>query len=341
MIEALPPLRHLDDQFTLFKCCGRLAYIEMFIGNVAESERLLDEAYALAGALSNTWAISGTLVARGCLEVERGEMAAARPYLEEGLRLGRTVGENRVISHALCYLGIVALAQEQLDVAEEINRECLIISSAHQDRYIMVKALYNLGEIARRRSDYATAHYFLEEALALAQSIHDRLSEITVLTALGQVTAAEGHIVEAAALLHRAVNTNEHAPLPIILDALAALSICELTHAPLLQVLTLLRYLANHRYTRTTTRAQVDRQWQTLTQQCDPALLIEAETQAAALAAAAPTVLANLLKPVVTLPAAYPLTPHLDPAVTDADHTAELAAPVIRDPAQSSARPVL
>lgn len=253
MQEAAAALRQVNIYGGLMHIIKGLAYLQIFAGDYASAEALLDEAVALAEQASHPWARSVALVVRGVLETLRSDAATARQYLHEALAVARSVGDPRHVALTLNYFGLTALSLGQLGEAERACRECVGLAAENHDRFQMSLALQTLGRVALQRSDYAESEWLLNESLGIAREIGDRWLEAQALGRLGTLASAQGHRRRARQLHRDAVLAAAAAPVPIALDELAALAEFELSEQPS-AALAALAYVRNHPLTRPAVR---------------------------------------------------------------------------------------
>jgi predicted ATPase/DNA-binding SARP family transcriptional activator len=136
-------------------------------GGYDEAAALLDESLALYRALGDSQGLAAGLLARGEIDVYRGDRALARRRWEEALAIHQGLGDRIGIAQmlgVLAYLarlsGDCARAEGLLKTAAELNREMGY-------RAGLAGALWGLGNVAAFRGDYPQAELLLEESRAL------------------------------------------------------------------------------------------------------------------------------------------------------------------------------
>jgi len=245
-------------------CChstnDHYPYVNMFAGNYAEAQALLEEAREISVAWADNWNLALVLAIRGTLEVLRSEAQTAQQHLDEALVVARAVGDPRPISTALVYKSVIALSVGASDEAERGCREALVLAAEQQDRFQMSLGLQVLGRIALAKNEHAEAEWLLNESLAIARDISDRWLEAQALGCLGALAAQRGDLRRAREQCRAALEVAARAPQPIALDQLAALAELELNTRPE-AALTALAYVWRHPLTRPATRAAVAARW--------------------------------------------------------------------------------
>ncbi|NJN16615.1 MAG: helix-turn-helix domain-containing protein, partial [Oscillochloris sp.] len=190
--DSVAALRRISRNGEQIQCLKGLAYVQIFAGNYAAAEELLDEGRVIAVARDDPWNLTIILVVRAVMETIRRPAAVARNYLLEALTLARQVGDPRPIAMLLTYLSLVALAGGEAEHAERLAAESHLMAGLNQDRFQISLALQALGRVAHARSEYREANWFLSESLEIAREIGDRWLEAQALGCKAALAAAQG-----------------------------------------------------------------------------------------------------------------------------------------------------
>ena len=279
LYAGLEGQRTTHDRWALALSLLTVGYVQIFVGQFASAQAMLEESVALSLEDGYTWILGVDKVVRGMLETLRSDPETARSYLHDALVTARAIGDPRLISLALNYLGLAALSLGQTGEAERVCQEALPIAQQHQDNYQASLALQSLGRVALARGAYPEAEALINHGLAIAREMSDSWLEAQALGYLGQLAGTRGDLANARAHRRAALSAAGSAPQPIALDALAALADLELdtqTDASLAA----LAYVRHHPLSRPAVRAIAEQRWRDVWRQLPAERCLAAETAA-------------------------------------------------------------
>ena len=162
-------------------------------GPLQEATRLMDEVFALPGALAPTISRARTLIEVGFLMSSCLEDSKAQKFLEECLRLSQELGYVKGEADALLWLGYVAFnnRQDQGKGDYYLERALASYRNIGDPEGISITLVF-LAEIANCRLDYDRAYALSEESLAVAKQAGYRFS--WPLCKLGETAFALGDL---------------------------------------------------------------------------------------------------------------------------------------------------
>jgi tetratricopeptide (TPR) repeat protein len=170
----------------------------------AEAERGLEEAWAIAHELGDSWLMGGVLQRRAFWYMAQDNRAVARMTMEESLRYFRVAGDRRRETIVLRDIGRMLFLDRDIEGSRRHYEQSLSYFREALDRRNISISLNMLGEIERLAENDEAAKLYYVEALALARESGDQM-RIPLYTAnlafvylhLGDLARAEEQFGEA------------------------------------------------------------------------------------------------------------------------------------------------
>jgi len=156
-----------------------------------ESERSMETALRLGGALRSFWVV-------------HGHISEGRSFLERALAAREGI-EAPVQAKALIVAGHLAFVQSDYDRAEPLFQQSLALYRQLEDQPGIAFALSLLGSVAWTKGQMAAARALTEEALAIARQVDDMERIANALFILGLVSSSQGEYDRARALFEESV----------------------------------------------------------------------------------------------------------------------------------------
>ncbi len=156
-----------------------------------ESERSMETALRLGGALRSFWVV-------------HGHISEGRSFLERALAAREGI-EAPVQAKALIVAGHLAFVQSDYDRAEPLFQQSLALYRQLEDQPGIAFALSLLGSVAWTKGQMAAARALTEEALAIARQVDDMERIANALFILGLVSSSQGEYARARALFEESV----------------------------------------------------------------------------------------------------------------------------------------
>ena len=158
-LEAQAPSERIDALMTLIEA-------DVSLGNIAEAERGIAAARAIADASGDRGAISD-VIARGVTAAMSAQLfaraaAGAKEALEHFRIIGDRVGEARALSN----IAAASVRLSHWQAAREANVAAAAISEAIGDRHGAARAQMNLGMLLARCGDFGGGRKLLQSARA-------------------------------------------------------------------------------------------------------------------------------------------------------------------------------
>jgi predicted ATPase/class 3 adenylate cyclase len=147
---------------------GTLAY---FIGNYAESSRLLDEGLGIAREIGDSGRIRVLLHTSGMALMGEGDLPRARSRLDEALDLAEQSGNKHDLGAALNARAQLHRLEGNLDIAEQLYSRMIELEREVGDRDAMANGLLNLAIVAIGRDQRERAKQLLRDALSIAEEL--------------------------------------------------------------------------------------------------------------------------------------------------------------------------
>jgi class 3 adenylate cyclase/predicted ATPase len=201
--HVLKDAREIGQAATLMYALFQTSLIEIYCGNYATANTLLDEAVALAdekGALF--WKARGTVV-KGCLAVVTGKASRAVQLITSGITGFRSTGSTLFMPW---YSSSLAKAHAQLDQFDDAWRcvdEATTAMEATKERWCESDVHRTAGEIALMSSDANTAkaEAYFERALAVAREQQAKSWELRAAMSMARLWRDQGKQQQAHDLL--------------------------------------------------------------------------------------------------------------------------------------------
>ena len=116
----------LNNQDGIARCLGELGAIKIGLGQLDESEALLDQAIQIRRSSTPHLSHESFLLAtRGVVDHLKGDLAKAKALYQEALEIGSDEGDTDSIASALVNLGEIAQAESNNPEADRCYRESL------------------------------------------------------------------------------------------------------------------------------------------------------------------------------------------------------------------------
>ena len=179
---------------------AELANTNLFQGEYARVQPLVEESIVLFRELGNTHGIAYSLAALAGSMFSQGKLARAQVLAEESLTLYREVGVKADVATVLALLGKIALYQDDTGAARSLIEKSLALCQEIENKQFFSWSLSLLGKVKVRQGDFASARGLYEESLRIAIGVGGKVSIPTYLEGLAGVVAIQGEIVWAAQL---------------------------------------------------------------------------------------------------------------------------------------------
>ena len=158
----------------------------------------LDEEFALAKSLDDTWGIAQGLVSHGLIkEYFENDIEAAESFYRRALEYVHKLDDKLFLGQSLGPLAGCALKHYEYARAEEIFRESLSLFREVQNTKEIAGAYGNIAEVALSRRDYDSARVSAEESLALYRELDDKHGVATALRTLSYASHNQGKTEQA------------------------------------------------------------------------------------------------------------------------------------------------
>jgi DNA-binding CsgD family transcriptional regulator len=199
-----------DRQPCGLRLAGALFWFWYIRGHLAEGQRWIEDAFALAPEIGANSVWARALYASGRLAWRHGDFALACTRLEASVAIWRELGDRAGLAFALSFLGLAVRNQGwEATVARSLQSESVTLFREIDDRWGLAMALYNLadsyghwteGDDAANRETAATLY---AESLSLFHELGDPWGEALVLTSVGRMAILAGDYQTARAHLER------------------------------------------------------------------------------------------------------------------------------------------
>ncbi|HLW03871.1 MAG TPA: LuxR C-terminal-related transcriptional regulator [Ktedonobacterales bacterium] len=195
--EALPLFRQLGDAQGVVNSLWILGYATVEQGQFAQARAFAEEAVSLARTAEYPWGLAYALEILANVFFNQGDYPHARALAEESLMISRAIGDTAGSGLRLRLLGMTRLFQGDPDAARPLFAESLARSHAVGDRRGSAYALIMGGYTAIVRGELADAAAQLGQGLALLQEVGDRRGMAWGLYGLGWVALSHGDAAQA------------------------------------------------------------------------------------------------------------------------------------------------
>lgn len=205
--EAVDIARAVDDGGLLAPAllCYGTSYL--FIGQIDEGERLIEESRAVAVAAGRTNVEQGALMNLALIALNRGRNEDAWALRQQVVGMARAAGNAWCIQLGVANLGWMLMQRGELDCAERHFTEAREIMVAMKNKRDLPALYRSLADVARLRGDLGGSIGYLREGLRVSREIGDRpmIAECTV--GLASLRRHVGDLAGAMALVREAVIT--------------------------------------------------------------------------------------------------------------------------------------
>ena len=171
------------------------------LGDYPETERLLQDAMALAEAARDQLLMARVSVRLGVVADLQGDADKARALLERSVALFKEASDQREAPFALIGLGRSFVLRGELERAEAAFNDGLDLARRHDSMGIVELVLTDLAHMKLLRRDYTGAAALALEALGGARAMESRLHIKSVVVVAALISGHRGDIERAARLL--------------------------------------------------------------------------------------------------------------------------------------------
>ncbi len=170
--EAVSLYRQAGDRRGLAFALVILAYPLEFLGERAQAEAGLHEAYGIARAEGDVYVMCRALnrLARVVVDLYN-DPALPQAYVEESIRLAKGAGLRSQEAQAIEVLGVIAAHRNEHDMARRLFRESLAIYEEIGAPFNAILEKSNLAHLERRVGEYARALEYYRETIAAFRDI--------------------------------------------------------------------------------------------------------------------------------------------------------------------------
>jgi predicted ATPase/DNA-binding CsgD family transcriptional regulator len=195
--EALPIFRELGDAQGIVNSLWILGYATVEQGQFAQARAFAEEAVALARSAGYSWGLAYALEILANVFFNQGDYLHARALAEESLMISRAIGDTAGSGLRLRLLGMTRLFQGDPAAARPLFEESLARSRVVRDRRGIAYALMMSAYTAIVRGELDDARAQLEQGLALLQEVGDRRGMAWGLYGLGWIALGQGDAARA------------------------------------------------------------------------------------------------------------------------------------------------
>jgi predicted ATPase len=201
--QAISSAREIDEAGTLLYALGHATLIQVFRGNYAAANAIINELVDLADKKSALiWKAEGVLH-QGWVYALTGKASDAVNTLTPGIALWRSTGATLWLPLYLPHLALTCLEVGQVDVARSYIVEAMEAIQTSKERWYEAEVHRADGEFALRspQSDTAKAEACFERALAIARQQRARSWELRAAMSVARLWRDQGKPQQARELL--------------------------------------------------------------------------------------------------------------------------------------------
>ena len=201
--HVLKDAREIGQAATLLYALFQTSLIEIFCGNYATANMLLDEVVTLAGEKGALFWKTRGMVVKGCVAALTGKPSSAVQLITSGITGFRSTGSTLFMPW---YLSSLAKAHAQLDQFDHAWRcidEAVTAVDRAKEKWCEAEIHRIAGEIALKspQPDAAKAETYFERALAFARAQHAKSWELRAAMSMARLWRDQGKRDEARELL--------------------------------------------------------------------------------------------------------------------------------------------
>jgi predicted ATPase/transcriptional regulator with XRE-family HTH domain len=165
---VVPLARRVDDAGLAVEAATLAGHAAIFVGEVAEAQELLDEAWTGTTGLGLPWVEAHTLVAQGQLALVRGELDEAERVLGRALGIARGIGNDFTLATCLTRGATVSALRGDTAGTAELLGESITRSLDARMSWPLSYALPALAGVAVRLDEPDAAAFLLAASASLA-----------------------------------------------------------------------------------------------------------------------------------------------------------------------------
>lgn len=203
--EALALAEALSDQAGQARCYLQMGRLWRGRSDFQVALQFLAKAQTIFTAVSDQNGLCDVLAETGDCYYFLGQYSKAESALSHSLTLARSLNDHRKIATALNNLGRTAFDQGDYELVQKRYDESLKYSQALDDRVKMATTINNLGILASYRGDVEATRTCYEKALAIRREIGDRAGIGASLNNLGILARDVGDYEKAIRLYKEAL----------------------------------------------------------------------------------------------------------------------------------------
>jgi tetratricopeptide (TPR) repeat protein len=192
-LQKILPILNSQRMGISFKIMARLLLSQIYFiqGQLAEAERLLQEALTLGNQLQTPGLRVQTLTFLGGVKLRQDQLAEAERLLQEALTLSNQLQTPWLRRLTLTFLGGVKLGQGQLAEAERLLQEALTLSNQLQTPWLRGLTLTVLGLVKLLQDQPAEAQQLLQQVLSIYQQLGDEKAIQNILGELANISNSQ------------------------------------------------------------------------------------------------------------------------------------------------------
>jgi len=202
---ALAAAGRLGDPLALGHAHYHSAHARALLGEVADSDRHLQEAFQSFTRAGDQASAARTLNGMAQLLMQQGEYLRALDREKEALRLRLALGDQDAIAHSEDTIASIYSRLGEYDLAQRHCRRSLDLSRETGARLLEADALTTLGFVSLALGDHKRAIASYMEVLAIYRQAGENTSIATALTGLGDAQQAAGDSIAARASWQQAL----------------------------------------------------------------------------------------------------------------------------------------
>jgi tetratricopeptide (TPR) repeat protein len=214
--ESVALAREAGEQRTLGSALGMLGFTDVWLGDAAAAEAVIEEGLSLYQATNDRRDFMAINQLQAIVATQiHGDFAAARDYFQEGLRPLRELGNPWLIASSMMGLGAMNAFQGNYADALANYEEGETLFRQLGDRHMINAMQSERAHIERQRGHYSQAVALYSKTLAGWQELGNRPALAHELECLAFIAVAQSQAHRAASLLGAAEALRESADSPM------------------------------------------------------------------------------------------------------------------------------
>ncbi len=284
LARALEGGRRLEEGRAIGDALNTLGLVACMKGQYARARELLLESLEALEAIDAPWECALPLNNLGIVCYALGAYGQARKHYRQALRLWQEQGRTEFVASCHNNLGLVAEAQGKLEEARREYRQALDTLRYLHSPTADAAVLNNLGNVEAKLGNFEAAEACYRRSLALRQQLGERRGMLSVMNNLGSLAWLQGDHQTALARAHEVVRGALDAQLaPVALDGFCLLAEIRAAEGHLREAAVLLHLVVNHPATIHGTRDQATKKLAEIQPHLTAEERHQAEAQAASL----------------------------------------------------------